>query len=62
MSAVWTIIWVDVSPTERSSALNMLKLRGKKGYSQKKKKKKKGYSPYFDSALALGRIGFGEVK
>lgn len=51
MSAVWTIIWVDVSPTERSSALNMLKLRGKKGYSL-----------YFDSALALGRIGFGEVK
>lgn len=50
MSAMWTIIWVDVSPTERSSALNMLKLRGKKGYSD------------FDSALALGRIGFGEVK
>jgi len=51
VSAVWTIIWVDVSPTERSSALNMLKLRGKKGYS-----------PYFNSALALGRTGFGEVK
>ena len=51
MSAVWTIIWVDVSPTERSSALNTLKLRGKKGSS-----------PDLDSALALGRTGLGEVK